>query len=379
MTDEIGLRVLAALEADRAAGAAARVLLERGGDVYVVGGAVRAAGLAKPAKDVDLLVRGLSVEEVRFALDQVGGRVTLTGRRFGVLRLRLGGSEVEVGLPRQRGSTGPFENGVDTAQPIEVDLSRRDFTVNAVAVRLPDGKLVDPFGGLDDLRTRTLRAVGPHTFTQDPVRLLRGLVAVARDQLVVEPATERAMRRHAHRLDAAPRERVRDELLGLLAAKDPELGLRLGRTTGVLRRVLPELQRAWAADRLLAVLASGDPLVRLTALLIGASVDAAVADARLRALRFPKAGIRRVTHLLRVTAATPFYDHADARRFFGAAGPRHIDDALDLREAASRAGVRPAIHPERERALVAAAAADHRRRRRRRRPPNQRRGRQAPR
>ncbi|MGH7929431.1 MAG: tRNA nucleotidyltransferase, partial [Candidatus Binatia bacterium] len=142
-----------------------RLLQQQGGRVYTVGGTVRDALLERPGKDVDLLVTGLpQAELIRLLRKQ--GRVQLTGRAFGVIKFtprRWDGPPIDIALPRTEVSTGvghrEFDVSFDPTLPIETDLGRRDFTINAVAMELATGHIIDPFGGRQDLADRLLRQV----------------------------------------------------------------------------------------------------------------------------------------------------------------------------------------------------------------------------
>ena len=122
------------------------------------------------------------------------GRVQLTGRAFGVIKLvphGWDGPPIDVALPRTEISTGvghrDFEVMFDHTLPVETDLGRRDFTMNAMAIDLADGHLLDPFGGYGDLQQRQLRQVSPLAFPEDPLRMLRGVQLTARFALQIEP------------------------------------------------------------------------------------------------------------------------------------------------------------------------------------------------
>ncbi len=187
-------------------GALVRQLAASGGEWYLVGGAVRDLALQRPIKDVDLVVRGLPIDQVRAALER-HGRVDLVGKHFGVLKFLPRSIEVaeaiDVALPRtehslhQTGGYKDFAIQSDPNLPIEDDLRRRDFTVNAMAWAVAANQLVDPFGGRDDLTARRLRAVGEPTarFAEDYSRLLRGLRFACQLGLEIEPATWQALSR----------------------------------------------------------------------------------------------------------------------------------------------------------------------------------------
>jgi tRNA nucleotidyltransferase/poly(A) polymerase len=234
-------------------------------DAYLVGGAVRDELLGLDSKDSDFLVPRVDAEELRARLEP-HGRVkdlVVAGRLVG-LRLyprdreirRLAPAGIELAPPRRERSTGPgrhdFEIVTDRNASVEDDLARRDFTVNAMARRLADGALVDPFGGERDLRAGVLRTVTPQSFAEDPLRLVRGLRLISQRGLDPDDATLRQMREDAPSVKLVSAERIggglaadgMGELSKLLLGQEPARALRLARDTGVLVELLPELAPA---------------------------------------------------------------------------------------------------------------------------------------
>jgi tRNA nucleotidyltransferase (CCA-adding enzyme) len=239
-------------------------------DAYLVGGAVRDELFGLDSKDADFLVPGLDTDGLRRALEP-HGRVedlVVAGRLVGV-RLhpgdkrirRLVPAGIELAPPRAERSTGPgrhdFEIVADPSLPVEDDMRRRDFTVNAMARRLATGELVDPLGGRADLEARVLRTVSPQSFREDPLRLVRALRFVS--QLGFEPDEEllRQMREEAPSVKLVSGERVGGglaadglgELSKLLLGRHPARALRLARDTGVLVELLPEFEAALGFDQ----------------------------------------------------------------------------------------------------------------------------------
>src|SRR4051812_10404220 len=155
-------------------------------DAYVVGGAVRDELLGHEAKDADFLVPGVDIAGLRAALEPHGRteELIVAGRPVGVRfyprdaevrKLVRGG--IELAPPRREISTGrgrhDFEIVVDPSASVEDDLSRRDFTINAIARHLADGTIIDPYNGREDLERGILRTVTPNSFAEDPLRLVR--------------------------------------------------------------------------------------------------------------------------------------------------------------------------------------------------------------
>jgi tRNA nucleotidyltransferase (CCA-adding enzyme) len=230
-------------------------------DAYVVGGAVRDQLLEIPHRDEDFLVPGVDQAGLR-ALLEPHGRVEdmeVHGQLVGV-RLyprdpairALAPAGIELTPPRAERSTGPghrdFAIVSDPSIGLEEDMARRDFTINAMAIRLADGTLVDPFGGVADLERKLLRSVGPTSFEDDPLRLVRALRFVSQLGFGLAPETEAAMRAGAGGLAHVSAERIgggikadgQGELSKLLLGREPARALLLARDTGVLTQVIPE-------------------------------------------------------------------------------------------------------------------------------------------
>ena len=230
-------------------------------DAWEVGGAVRDRLLEREHTDTDFVVPGVGHAELRAALAPHGKveDLTVAGRHVGV-RLypreaavrALAPAGIEFAPPRVERSTGPgrhdFEIVADASIPLEDDMRRRDFTVNAIARNLETGALLDPLGGRDDLRAGVLRTTSPTSFRDDPLRIVRGLRFVS--QLGLEPAADtlRQMRGWAPQVAHVSAERIggglaadgMGELSKLLLGPHPAKALRLARDTGVLVAILPE-------------------------------------------------------------------------------------------------------------------------------------------
>ena len=234
-------------------------------DAYVVGGAVRDELLGIPHRDEDFLVPGVDQAGLR-ALLEPHGRVEDMQVHGQLVGVRLHPSDrvvralvpagIDLTPPRAERSTGPghrdFAIVSDASIELEEDMARRDFTINAMARRLEDGSLVDPFGGVDDLERRTLRTVGPTSFEDDPLRLVRALRFVSQLDFDLAPDTLAQMHHAAPGLAHVSAERIGGgikadalgELSKLLLGTKPARALLLARDTGVLTRVIPEFAPA---------------------------------------------------------------------------------------------------------------------------------------
>jgi tRNA nucleotidyltransferase/poly(A) polymerase len=219
--------------------------------------------------DEDFLVPEVDHAGLRAALEP-HGRVEdmevhgqLVGVRFYPrdARIRaLAPAGIELTPPRKERSVGPghrdFEIVADPSVSIADDMARRDFTVNAMARRLETGELVDPFGGLADLERRELHTVGPDSFREDPLRILRGLRLLSQLSFTLTDDTLAQMRAEASGLRHVSAERIgggvdadgMGELSKLLLGKQPAAALRLARDTGALVQFLPEFEAAIGYD-----------------------------------------------------------------------------------------------------------------------------------
>jgi poly(A) polymerase len=293
------------------------------------------------------------------------------GIEFGTVGLRKNTTTLEVTTYRsEEYAPRSRKPGVRYGTSLEEDLRRRDFTVNAMAARLPDHEIVDPFGGLAALKEKVLRTPGlaDDSFSDDPLRILRAARFAARLNFTVADDVQEAMARQAGRLDIVSAERITDELTKLMLTPDPARGIDLLVQTGVADQVLPEVpQLRLEADEhyrhkdvyqhSLTVLRqaiglearyglTGDLVLRLAALLhdIGKPrtrsrlpdgrvafhhhevVGAKMARKRLTALRFPKDVVADVSELVKLHLR--FHGYGDAewtdsavRRYVRDAGP----------------------------------------------------------
>jgi poly(A) polymerase len=216
-----------------------------GHELYLVGGTVRDALLERPSPDVDLTTDA-SPEQILAVVRRRGWAdgVWLQGLRFGTVGVSKGDFRLEITTFRsdvyREDSRKPQ---VSFGRTIEEDLARRDFTVNAMAVRLPDGRFVDPHGGLADLAARRLRTPSSPavSFDDDPLRMLRAARFAAQLELVPTQETVAGMLERHRRLAIVSRERVRDELSKLLLGRAPGRGLWLVVQTRLADQFLPEL------------------------------------------------------------------------------------------------------------------------------------------
>ena len=216
-----------------------------GHEIALVGGSVRDALLDRLGSDLDLTTSARPEQTERLLSDWADA-VWDVGAAFGTIGARKGGFHIEVTTYRADAyDPSSRKPAVSFGTSILDDLVRRDFTVNAMAVRLPSHEFVDPRGGLADLTRGVIRtpATPESSFSDDPLRMLRAARFASQLGFRVAPEVVTAMSAMADRITIVSAERVRDELAKLLLSERPVTGLRLLVDTGLADLVLPELPR----------------------------------------------------------------------------------------------------------------------------------------
>jgi len=216
---------------------------------YVIGGFVRDCLLGRdnPQKDIDIVVTGSGIEIARKCAKKFGKNIKVTVyRNFGTAMLRYGDYNIEfVGARKEsynRDSRKPVvENGT-----LEDDQKRRDFTINALAIGLNKkswGKLVDPFGGLEDLRNKLIRTpLDPDkTFDDDPLRMMRAIRFATQLDFKIEEKTFESIRKNRERIKIVSTERITTEINKIMSAGKPSRGFILLDRSGLLEIIFPEL------------------------------------------------------------------------------------------------------------------------------------------
>lgn len=213
--------------------------------IAIVGGPVRDALLGRVSNDVDLTTDAVP-QHILKLVDGWADSVWTVGIEFGTVGLRKRGFQLEITTYRSEAySPKSRKPEVSYGTDIHDDLLRRDFTVNAMAVRLPSGEFVDPFGGLADLRDKVLRTPGrpEDSFSDDPLRIMRAVRFAAQIGFSLAPEVAEAARNMADRLSIVSAERVRDELTKLMLSPDPRRGIELMVDLGIAEYVLPEIPK----------------------------------------------------------------------------------------------------------------------------------------
>ncbi|MCQ2573302.1 MAG: HD domain-containing protein [Treponema sp.] len=224
-----------------------KVFEENGFEAYLVGGAVRDILLNKPCSDWDVATNA-TPEQVMSMFKFV----IPTGIAHGTVTVHFGKGEkkeeIEVTTFRTESdySDGRHPDKIEYAATIEEDLSRRDFTMNAIAVNLKDGKLVDPFGGQKDIKKKIIRTVGNpnERFMEDGLRPIRALRFASQLKFSIEKDTFSEIEKTdvQKKITSISIERFRDEFLKMLKTEKPSVGLKLMEETGILKLFIPEFE-----------------------------------------------------------------------------------------------------------------------------------------
>lgn len=218
-----------------------------GVECYVIGGFVRDIFLQRPSKDIDIVAVGSGIELARAVHKKIGRGATFSYfKNFGTAQVKTSRWELEfVGARKesyQRDSRNPVvENGT-----LEDDQQRRDFTINALAICLNKeryGELIDPFDGLRDIENLVIRTpLNPDkTFSDDPLRMMRGIRFSAQLRFFLEERTFDAIANNKERIKIVSKERIADELNKIMMSAKPSVGFVLLEKTGLLSLIFPEL------------------------------------------------------------------------------------------------------------------------------------------
>lgn len=223
--------------------------------VYVVGGYVRDRFLQRgDDRDIDFVVEGDGPAYAERVAETLGAQKVAIYRRFGTAMVRYNHRTLEFVGARKESYRGDSRKPDVEAADLQTDLSRRDFTINAMAVALNEsryGELMDPFRGLDDLQQGLLRTPREpkQTFFDDPLRIMRAIRFSCQLKFEIEETTRIGLATEAHRLQIISQERITDELLKILMCEEPSIGFRCMEETGVLDIILPEIANLKGVDQ----------------------------------------------------------------------------------------------------------------------------------
>ncbi len=216
-----------------------------GGKIFSVGGAVRDSFLGKESKDLDILITGVPMDKLEQILGNYG-RVDAVGKSFGIIKFKANGSDpneepIDIAIPRTERATGDgghkdFQITSDHELPIEKDLERRDFTINAIA-KDNNGNLIDPYGGQEDLKNKVIRAVNPAAFSDDPLRMLRAVQFASRFGFTIEPNTMNMIVNSAEMIKKEPSERLLTEFDKIIKKGNIRVGVQLLKDTKLFENI----------------------------------------------------------------------------------------------------------------------------------------------
>lgn len=359
-----------------------RTVLEKfqksGFEIYIVGGAVRDLLQKKEVDDWDFTTNAQPAEILKVFPEG------FYDNKFGTVGISHPSSPNPYEITTFRREIGYSDrrhpDKIEWGKSLEEDLARRDFTINAMALRLKSKKgkisslsLIDPFKGQEDLKKKIIQAVGDpvERFNEDALRMMRAVRIATELECVIEKKTFEAIRQHSILIKQIAAERVRDELFKILASDYPYEGMLMLRGSGLLAQILPELEDAFGVEqkspgrhhvfdvgthsfRSLKHCKSKKPLVRFATLLhdigkpptfkerdgvitfynhevVGASIAANIAD-RLRLSRKQKELLVKLVRWHQFTVSERQTNSA-IRRFIRNVGRENIKDMLDLRVA----------------------------------------------
>ena len=215
-----------------------KTLNDNGYEGYIVGGAVRDYLMGNEPHDWDITTNA-TPEQTKACF----AKTIDTGIKHGTVTAMLDGEGYEITTYRVDGnySDGRHPDEVTFVGELREDLARRDFTINAIAMDI-DGNIVDPFGGVDDIKSGTIRCVGnpDDRFSEDALRILRAVRFEAKFDFNLDPSVASAISRHTPNLKKIASERIRDELTKMLLSKNPTKGFEDAYKTGITKVVLPE-------------------------------------------------------------------------------------------------------------------------------------------
>ena len=223
---------------------AGELAAERRLGIYLVGGVVRDVLLGRANSDLDLVVEGNAMGLAESLAGEVGGRLVVH-RRFGTAKIRTGNLTIDLAMARAETYARP--GALPSVRPgsIQDDLARRDFTVNAMALRLDPasfGKVVDPFDGQKDLESKLIRILHDRSFIDDATRMLRAVRYEQRFGFRLEATTEKLLRQNVAMLGTISGDRIRHELELILKEECPEKALKRAGDLGLLGEVHPALK-----------------------------------------------------------------------------------------------------------------------------------------
>lgn len=227
---------------------------ELGIDAYVVGGFVRDLLLKRPSKDIDVVVVGSGISFAQNVGRKLNEQVSVF-KNFGTANLKYQGLEVEFVGARRESYRSESRKPIVEDGTLADDQLRRDFTINAMAIQLNSeqfGKMLDPFGGIEDLDIQLIKTpLDPEiTFSDDPLRMLRAIRFATQLDFKIDPLAIAAIEEKKDRIKIISQERITDELNKIIAAPTPSIGFKILFDTGLLEIIFPQMANLFGVDYL---------------------------------------------------------------------------------------------------------------------------------
>ena len=230
-------------------------IIDKGGKIYQVGGAVRDEMLGKVSKDLDLLVVGIELKDLARLLTRFG-KTNLVGKAFGIIKFVPDGAteEIDISVPRiDSKSTGKghkdFEVKLGKGITLQQDQLRRDFWMNAMARDVETGEIHDiDKKGQTDIENKQIRVIGIRAFREDPLRMLRAVQFAARFEFTIEPKTMDQIKSSVNLIKTVSPERFQEEFKKMFEKGTPSVGVALLKETGILKKLFPKARDAFPME-----------------------------------------------------------------------------------------------------------------------------------
>ena len=230
-------------------------IVDMGGKIYQVGGAVRDEMLGKVSKDLDLLVVGIELKDLARTLTRFG-KTNLVGKAFGIIKFKPEGSDedIDISIPRiDSKSTGKghkdFEVKLGKGITLQQDQLRRDFWMNAMARDVETGEIHDiDKKGQTDIDNQQIRVIGDNAFKDDPLRMLRAVQFAARFDFKIESETMKQIKKNVNLIKTVSAERFQEEFRKMFEKGTPSIGVDLMKETGILKKLFPRARSPFPVE-----------------------------------------------------------------------------------------------------------------------------------
>lgn len=232
---------------------ASQIVTENNLEAYVIGGYVRDLLLERPSKDIDIVVIGNGMELAKACAEKLRVKKVSYFKNFGTAQFVYKDLEVEFVGARKESYRSDSRKPIVENGTLADDQNRRDFTINALALSLHAdnfGDLIDPFGGLEDLKNEIIRTpLDPNTtYSDDPLRMMRAVRFATQLNFKIERRSLESISENARRLEIISRERIMDELNKIILSKTPSRGFKLLFSTKLLHQFFPEMIKLYGVE-----------------------------------------------------------------------------------------------------------------------------------